>query len=154
MRDAVACEGGSALNQTCLVFSAAGRSFALPVEAVERIVAAAETTAVDPPRRGLRGLVNVAGEVAPVVDVARCLGQLEGEMELTDRFVLVRPGGRLTALWVEAVDGVCDLDVADLPLPVGGGSVTVALDGDRLLSFCALEGLLADLCSGGRGERG
>ena len=109
------------------------RRFALPVEAVERIVAAAETVPLAEPCPAVRGLVNVGGAALPVVDLRPAPGGLFPDLELSDRFVLLREGGRLVALLVEGLAGVVELDVDVVALPGDGPSrqVSVAFEGDE-----------------------
>lgn len=104
------------VSDAFLVFLVAEQRFALPVEGVERVVAAAETSPLPDAHPFVLGVVNVRGEAAPVVDLRQRLGALSREMALSDRFLLVRDEGRLFALLVDGVEGVFSLQPQDVSL--------------------------------------
>ena len=94
------------MDESLLVFLVAGRRHALPVGDLERIVAAARVLPLPDAPPGIRGAVKVGAEVAPVVDLRHRFGLPSRELELSDRFLLVRHRGRLWALLAEEVEGV------------------------------------------------
>ena len=57
----------------------------------------------------IQGLINVAGEIVPVIDMRRRLGLPIRDMALSDRFILTNVTGRLRALLVDRVEGVVEL---------------------------------------------
>ena len=91
-----------------LFFIEEGR-YALDVTAVERIVRAVDVTFVPDAPDFVRGLINVAGDIVPVIDMRRKLGLPIRDMELSDRFILINVAGRLRALLVDRVEGVVEL---------------------------------------------
>ena len=92
-----------------LVFGVNERRYALDVDAVERIVLAAETTPLPDAPDAVLGLINIAGEIMPVLDMRRHLGFSPQDMELTDRFIITHVKGYPLALLVEATEGVLTL---------------------------------------------
>jgi purine-binding chemotaxis protein CheW len=52
------------------------------------------------------GVINVQGEVIPVINLRRRFGLPERELELTDQFVIARTSSRTVALVVDAVSSV------------------------------------------------
>ena len=91
-----------------LFFIEEGR-YALDVTAVERIVRAVDVTFVPDAPDFVRGLINVAGDIVPVIDMRLKLGLPIRDMELSDRFILINVAGRLRALLVDRVEGVVEL---------------------------------------------
>lgn len=81
----------------------------MDVAAVERIVRAVEVTRLSDAPDFVLGLINVAGEIIPVIDMRRRLGLAVREMELSDRFVLTQAAGKSLALLVDKVEGVVAL---------------------------------------------
>lgn len=70
---------------------------------------AAPSTAPGAPRH-VRGVLNVHGRLAPVIDVRACLGGPSRPPSPGDRLLLVSDGPRIAALEVDDV-----LEVRDLP---------------------------------------
>lgn len=81
----------------------------MDVAAVERIVRAVEVTRLSDAPDFVLGVINVAGEIMPVIDMRRRLGLAVREMELSDRFVLTQAAGKSLALLVDKVEGVVAL---------------------------------------------
>ncbi|MEI6422505.1 MAG: chemotaxis protein CheW, partial [Lentisphaerota bacterium] len=94
--------------------------YALSVTAVERIVFAAEVTHLSDAPETVLGLINVEGEIMPVVDVRRRLGFPLRDMELSDRFIVTKAGGAPIALLVDSVEGVVELPAH----PISDGNST------------------------------
>jgi chemotaxis signal transduction protein len=92
-----------------LVFHLDQRKFALDLDVVDRVVQAAETIPLVHESEHVRGLINISGDVIPVVDTRILLGAPSREMELEDRFILVHANGKRVALHVDAVEGVAML---------------------------------------------
>jgi len=88
--------------------------FAMDVAAVERIVRAVEVTPLSDAPDFVRGLINVGGEIIPVIDMRRRLGLAVREMALNDRFILTQTTGRPLALMVDKVEGVVALAAQSL----------------------------------------
>jgi purine-binding chemotaxis protein CheW len=141
------------VREAFLVFSVAEQRFALPVEGIERVVAAAETTPLPDAPSFVLGVVNVGGEAAPVVDLRQRFGAMKRDMLLSDRFLLVRDEGRLFALLVDGVEGVCDLEPQDVSV-VSNGDARVALSSEERLPILLhrVRSLLASPESGDVGE--
>ena len=139
--DAVFLKGVSDVDEPVLVFLVAGRRHALPVGDVERVVPAAEVTPLPDAPPDVRGAVKVGSEVAPVVDLRRRFGLPSRELELSDRFLLVRFQGALRALLVEAVEGVSSPRCRAVP-ETPDARVTLG-DGAELTLLHSLASLLA-----------
>lgn len=130
-----------------VVFSLQEQRFALPLEVVVRVVHAVHVTPVTHAPPMVRGVIDVHGEVLPVVDVRERFGLPPHEIELSDRFVIARAGARTLALWVDRVHDVVSWSDADFVaarslLPGSRHVRGIARGGDGLLLVHDLEGLV------------
>lgn len=94
------------ITNTYLLFSVEEERRALDVAAVKRIVHAVGITHLPDAPDFIRGLINVAGDITPVIDMRQRLGFPSREMELSDRLILTNVSGRPMALLVDRVEGV------------------------------------------------
>lgn len=101
---------------TYVVFTAAGRRFALPTSRVEAV---AEIPGLNPlPAAGrpeVLGLVAHRGRPLPLVDLGRCLGGPEDSGVSGPLCVVVGHGGRRAAFAVEGLDGLARVAGRELP---------------------------------------
>ncbi len=97
-----------------LLFCVDEGRYALDVAAVERIVPAAEVIPLPGASEAVVGLVNIAGDITPVVDARWCFRFPRREMELSDRFIVTQASGRSLALLVDKVEGVVELSTRAL----------------------------------------
>jgi purine-binding chemotaxis protein CheW len=123
--------------------------YALHLSTVERVVRAVEITPLPKAPEIVLGVINVQGQVMPVIDVRRrfCLPMCE--MKLNDRFIVVRTSRRLVALVADSVAGVRaienrDMVIAQQALPFAAylqgvakvnGDIVLIYDLDRFLSL-------------------
>ncbi|HEY1957268.1 MAG TPA: chemotaxis protein CheW [Polyangiaceae bacterium] len=99
----------------CLIFTAAGRRCALPVEHVVETMRARPLEPVNDAHPFVAGIARIRGAPATVVDLA--LLAFGVATSSCKRVVTVRvEGERMLALAVEAVEGIAELDRAgELP---------------------------------------
>lgn len=112
---------------TYFIFTAAGRRLALPLLQVERVVRAVEITPLPQPQPGFAGIINVHGEIVPVIalhywlqDMTRApLTEVQEtapsaeQPEIRDHFVLVQHEAEVLALWAESMESVVSIPGAD-----------------------------------------
>jgi len=91
-----------------VVFSLDERQIALYLDAVERVILAAEVTPLPELPEIVLGVINVEGKVMPVVDIRRRFGLPERAVDLEDQFIIAHTSRRTLALWVDAVGGVIE----------------------------------------------
>ncbi|HJV64198.1 MAG TPA: chemotaxis protein CheW [Geomonas sp.] len=82
--------------------------YALQLAAVSRVVRMVEITPLPRARKALLGLVNVQGEILPVVDLRSCLNHQRRPVTPEDVLVIVQAEGGKVALPADAVGGVLD----------------------------------------------
>jgi len=75
---------------------------------VERIIHAVEITPLPKTPEIVSGVINVHGDVIPVVDVRQRFGLPERETALSDQIVIAHTGTRPVAFLVNAVESVTE----------------------------------------------
>jgi purine-binding chemotaxis protein CheW len=107
-----------------LVFELAGLRFALPMcDVIEVVRAVAIRTLPAAPPITL-GIIDVRGEIVPVLDARVRFGLMSKRLDLSDQFVIADAGARRVALHVDAAIGLATLsvlsveDAANLPRSV------------------------------------
>jgi purine-binding chemotaxis protein CheW len=88
--------------------------YALPLAAVERVVRAVAITGVPEAPRAIAGVVNMRGEIVPVVNLRRRFGLPERAMKLSDQLIVARTAQRTFALMADEVTGVVDCGDQDI----------------------------------------
>jgi purine-binding chemotaxis protein CheW len=87
------------MDEQFLVFGLNGSRFALSLAQVQRVVRAVAVTPVPDAPEGILGVINVAGQITPVVDLRRFLHFPEAEIKPSDYMILVdHPTGPLALL--------------------------------------------------------
>jgi purine-binding chemotaxis protein CheW len=121
----------SPASDSLVVFTLDEQTFALSLEAVTRVVRAVEITPLPEAPAGVRGVINVQGEIMPVFDPRLRRGMAPRELRLCDQFIIVRTDRRTVALLADAVVGVVRREDAE---------VTPAAD--ILPGFAGVEGVM------------
>jgi purine-binding chemotaxis protein CheW len=132
--------GGSGTTGTLSVaFAAAGRRWALPLAAVERVVAMVAVSELAGAPAAIRGAIDVHGEIVPVLDLGLRLGDLPHPLNAEAQLVLARTPRRAVALPVDEALGVVALTLGAASGPLAG----VAAPGDELLAVYDLDAFLS-----------
>jgi purine-binding chemotaxis protein CheW len=92
--------------QTLVVFSLEGGRYALSLPAVQEAARAVEYTPLPKAPAIVLGVINVRGQIIPVLNIRRRFGLPEREIALSDHFLLARTSRRPVALAVDNVTGV------------------------------------------------
>jgi purine-binding chemotaxis protein CheW len=95
-------------QQTChyVIFTLESKQFALPLEAVQRVVNAAAVTTLPKAPEIVAGLVNYRGNILPVIDISRRFHLPEKKIEPQHYFVIVHSAGKGYALVADKVEGL------------------------------------------------
>lgn len=97
-----------------VVFKVGDQKLALPLEAVERIARIVEITPLPESPSSFLGVINVQGQVIPVVHLRRRLRLPDREPDLNDQLILVEaPQGRV-ALPVDETLGLIEREGAEV----------------------------------------
>jgi purine-binding chemotaxis protein CheW len=104
-----------------------GQSWALPLAAVERVVGMVAVSPLPESPAGVRGAINVGGEIVPVLDLDLRIGRPTTDRGPSARLVLARTTTRRVALPVDEVLGVIAVErgrigppVSQSPAPMAG----------------------------------
>jgi purine-binding chemotaxis protein CheW len=89
-----------------VVFAVQGQRYALPLERVIRIVQAVDVTPLPGAPPLVHGIIDVAGEIMPVLSLRKRLGLPDHPIEAVDQFIIARMGGRLVALVADESRGI------------------------------------------------
>lgn len=111
-----------------LVFRAGGESYALSMESVREVERVSRVTPVPGAPAFLRGLVNLRGEILPLLDLAALLAR-KGEQS-GQRLIVAQAGAAdpVVALMVEELNGLAPLQEPDVAQPPQPGPFRGSLD--------------------------
>lgn len=131
-----------------LVFILDEQRFALPLGVVERVVRAVEITRFPEASPLFPGVIDVHGEVVPVIDLRARLGVSARPLVPGAKFVIAATARRRLALWVDQVAGVASWQAEDFvpagTLPPASGHLSgVVRGGDGLVLVHDVDALLA-----------
>ncbi len=100
------------MDNSCqlVVFLLDDRQYALQhLASVERIVRAVQVTPLPKAPEIVIGVINLQGQIIPVVNIRRRFRLTEREVNLSDRFIIARTPKRTLAVVADAVTGVLEL---------------------------------------------
>lgn len=132
------------LTTQILVYFLDGCRYGLPLSAVEIITPAVEITPVPDAPEYFLGVVNVHGDLIPVVSLRSIFRLAPREASLSDRFIIAHSGSQRLALLVDAVSDVCEIPEDDMlnsqsVLPSGSPLSGVSRHADGLILIHALD---------------
>jgi purine-binding chemotaxis protein CheW len=123
-----------------------GQRWALPLAAVERVVGMVAVSPLPESPVGVRGVINVHGEIVPVLDLDLRIGRAAREHGAGARLLLARTSRGRVALAVDDVVGVIAIDASAIgpapdamPAPVAG----IAAFGDGVLLIYDVDAFLS-----------
>lgn len=130
-----------------LLFTMGEPRYALNLSVVERVVQAVEIMPLPKAPPLVLGVINVQGQIIPVVDIRECFGMAAREITLSDQFILARTSKRRVAVVADAVSGIHELTdgqlvPADEVLPGAEFIRGVAKLDDALVLICDLDQIL------------
>jgi purine-binding chemotaxis protein CheW len=94
--------------QHLVLFTIDEQRYALPLSSVERVVRAVEVIPVPNAPDVIMGLVNVQGQIVPVVDLRRRFHLPQRALRLSDRLIIARTSRQTVGLVVDVVDSVIE----------------------------------------------
>lgn len=93
-----------------VVFIVEEQRYALPLASVERVVIATEVTKLPNAPIGILGIINFQGEIIPVLNLRQRLNLPEREINPTHHFLIALTAKRKVALFIDAPQGVIEID--------------------------------------------
>jgi purine-binding chemotaxis protein CheW len=97
-----------------VAFSLDDHAYALPLVAVQKVVRVVDVTRLPDAPDIVVGIVNVHGQVTPVVDIRKRFLLPKREPDLSAHLIVARTSTRAVALIADAVTGVVECDQADV----------------------------------------
>ncbi|MFI8743813.1 chemotaxis protein CheW [Pseudomonas sp. NPDC077186] len=97
-----------------LPFRLAGQQLAVPLENVIRVIPALKCTPLPGAPQTVLGLVNLRGQMVPVIDLARCFSWPSSPLALWQPFLWLRSHQRDLLAPVDAVETACECMVEHL----------------------------------------
>lgn len=137
-----------------LTFLTESQSFAIPISYVVQIVGMQEITEIPEFPHYAKGIINLRGEIIPVIDIRLRLGRMEREYDERTCIIVININSHIVGLIVDEVDEVTEIgqDVITPPpqLAASGGSyltgvaklnkrVVLLMDAGKLLGEEELE---------------
>jgi len=131
-----------------VIFSLDEPRYALPLSSVERVVRIVEITPLPKAPDIVIGVINMQGQVIPVINVRRRFHLPEREIRLEDQLIIARTAKRLVALVADSVSGVHKLEerelvIAKQDLPYAGYIEGVVKLEQGLFLICDLDQFLS-----------
>ncbi len=96
-------------SNSYLIFQIDELFFAIPVNATEQILRAAELTHIPQGPELLLGLLNIKGDILPVVNLRKQLHRPERALKVSDRILVVKVGKHRVAFSADHVQTVAGL---------------------------------------------
>ena len=139
------------------VFGLDDQRYALALAAVLRVIRAVELTSLPEVSDNLVGLLNLGGEIVPVLNIRRRFSLAHFDMDIDDRIVICKAGARTVAFIVDMVVGVVEFTPEEVddavrilpemaPFIEGVGklddNMVLIYDLNRLFSIQEIEGLM------------
>lgn len=101
-------------TDSLLVFMLNGQRYALPLPAVERVVRVAAIASLPTAPDIVLGVINIQGQVIPVINMRRRFCLPEREIALTDQLVVAHAAQRHVALVADTVMDVITCSTQEL----------------------------------------
>lgn len=90
------------------------QQYALPLTAVERVVRMVEVTPLPSAPEVVIGVIDLQGDIIPVMSMRKRFGMTEPEASLSDQLIVAEAGARSVALVVNSVIGVVERRAEDV----------------------------------------
>jgi len=105
------------VEEQVVVFSVAGELYGLDISRVQGIIKMPEVTRVPRAAEFVEGVINLRGEIVPIIDLRKRFGLGQQEDSVDTRIINVEMGDHLVGLIVDAVEEVLNIpsDVIEPP---------------------------------------
>jgi purine-binding chemotaxis protein CheW len=100
------------MTDQIVVFTLDEQFYALPLPAVIRVIHAVEVTRLPKAPEIITGIINIKGQIIPVVDIRKRLELATHEIDPDNRLVIADTGKREVAILVDTVTGIRNLTSA------------------------------------------
>jgi len=97
-----------------IIFSVDDQYYALPIGNVKQIIRAVHTTAVPEAPELLLGLINMGGEIIPVINIRKQFKLPQRETAISDRIIIAHPPPHTIAFIVDEITDIAEFSEADI----------------------------------------
>jgi chemotaxis signal transduction protein len=94
------------LIEGVVIASIAGQAYAFPIVSVREVVQVVEPTAMPNWPEHVLGLIEIRGELVPLLDVAETLGHEKTRVSVTQLVLVLALEGKTVGVLVDSVEGV------------------------------------------------
>lgn len=135
-------------QRNMIVFTLDEPRYAIYLSAVERVVQSVEITPLPNVSEIVLGVINVQGQIVPVLDIRKRLNLPQRNLSINDQFILAKTTSRLVALCVDSVNNVHEIADEELvtaeKIPYGSEYIrgVVKLE-NKLVLICDLDQFLS-----------
>jgi purine-binding chemotaxis protein CheW len=132
--------------QYYVVFCVEQQQYALPLHQVSRALRMVAITPLPDAPTGIRGVINVAGQAVPLLDLRPRLGHPTQDFQLDDRLLIIQAQDQTVALAVDEIRQILEVSAERLSPPppvlaracplittIQGETLILVLDIDQLL---------------------
>jgi len=102
------------MTDQIVVFTLDEQLYALPLPTVIKVIHAVEVRRLPKAPEIIIGIINIKGQIIPVVNIRNRLKLKEHEIEPDDRLIITNTGKRLIALLVDSVTDIRDVSTAQM----------------------------------------
>lgn len=97
-----------------VVFRLDDKRFALPLNVIERVVQVVYMHKLPEMPDYLQGIINMYGEVIPVINMRHLFGMPQRELELSDQLIIATTASLKVALLVDATNDVIEIEADNM----------------------------------------
>lgn len=99
-----------------LIFAVEDQFYTLPVDAVKQIIRSVQLIFLHEAPELLLGLINIGGEMTPVINIRKQFKVAERGIYLSDRIVIVQTPSYSFAFIADRIEGIIQLSLSDITL--------------------------------------
>ena len=112
-------------SELLATFSLDGQRYALPLKQVERVVRAAALTRLPEAPAIVLGVLNVSGDVLPVLSIRQRFNLHERAIGIDDHFLIARTNRRRVVLQIDRAEGITEVPASDI---VGADQIVTGVE--------------------------
>jgi len=102
------------ISSQYFVFGLEDQRYALALATVLKVIRAVEFTFLPEAPENLLGLINIGGEIIPVLDIRKRFHLPNREIDLNDRIIICKGAARTIAFVADVVEGVVEFAPEEL----------------------------------------
>lgn len=142
-------------EEKVVIFAVGGQEYAVSIHRVKEVVSWVKPTPVPEAPQLIEGVIDLRGNVIPILDLARRFGATRAKKKADGRVMVVEVDGSQVGMVVDEVTEVHTIGAAQIPSPMltvggsdpvvcgilkaGAGRLVVMIDLDRILPTGTVE---------------